>query len=180
MFRPLPAFRPTPLRRKVCAPHSHATIPARSTPRSGRRYRPGRPRRRRRPPARGTIWHLPPRRRSPATACAPVCLRATPTARPSSARSSLNRRRGASGRREGAARITLQNRPRGLASRLEIVGARRLLQCVVQHGGLRGLRALIPHPPVPTSDSREHERRAEEDRAAVVLPPGFESCELLL
>src|SRR6266853_5643582 len=84
--------------------------PAPSRLRSARRYRPGPRRRRRRPPARETIWHLPPRRRSPATACAPVCLRATPTARPSSARSSLNSRRGASGRREGAAASTVPKR----------------------------------------------------------------------
>src|SRR6266545_5807563 len=247
---------------------------------SGRRCRPGPRRRRRRPPAQETIWRLPPRRRAPATACAPVRLGATPTVRPSSARSSLNIRRGASRRgkaaasafskrlelesqriaqrsrsglfqrgliggsrfgapllrsenipalrgiqgletrmrlcfenfkrcvglvvveqyacqpqrggrayliapgvlddplklrarglqvprlkldlgrnqrcerRVSAARKVLQNRPRSLPGRLEIVGARRLLQRVVQHGGLRGLRALIPCPGVPCSDSR--------------------------
>src|SRR6266849_112021 len=281
--------------------------PAPSRLRSARRYRPGPRRRRRRPPARETIWHLPPRRRSPATACAPVCLRATPTARPSSARSSLNSRRAASRRREraaasavskrlelesqriaqgprfgffkrslvggsrfgasllcsenvpalrgiqrletrmrlrfenlqrrvglvvvekhagqpqsgdradlvapgvfddplqlrarglqvsrlkldsgrnqrcerrvGAARKVLQDRPRSLPGRFEIVGARRLLQRLVQHGGLRGLRALIPCPTVPRSDGREHERGSESDRAAVVLPPGFQGGELFL
>src|SRR5258708_40377660 len=84
--------------------------PAPSRLRSARRYRPGPRRRRRRPPAQETIWHLPPRRRSPATACAPVCLRATPTARPSSARSSLNSRRAASGRRERAAASAVSKR----------------------------------------------------------------------
>src|SRR5712671_1074428 len=307
MFRPLPAFRPTPLRRRVCGPHSHATIRARSRLRSGRWYRPGPRRRRRRPPARGTIWHLRHRRRSPATACAPVRLRATPTARPSSVRSSLSSRRAASGRRERAAassvskplelqaqriakgprfgffkrrlvggarfgalllrgenvpalrgiesletrlrlrlenfergvgfvvvekhagqpqsgnradliaprvldgplqlrarslqvsrlkldfgrnqrcerrvraaRKILQDRPRGLASRLEIAGARRLLQRVVQHRGLRGLRTLIPHPAVPGRDGCKHHSRAEENRAAVLLPPGFQGGQLFL
>src|SRR6267378_2283118 len=80
----------------------------------------------------------------------------------------------------GAARKVLQDRPRSLPGRLEIVGARRLLQRVVQHGGLRGLRALIPRPAVPCSDRRAHQRGSENDRAAVILPPGFESCELFL
>src|SRR6266852_4634907 len=274
---------------------------------SGRRYRPGPRRRRRRPPARETIWRLPRRRRSPATTCAPEYLRATPTIRPSSVRPNLNSRRAASRRRgraaasafskrlelesqrvaqrprsglfqrgfiggsrfgapvlrgenvpalrgiEGletrmrlcfenfqccvglvvveqyacqpqcgdrtyliapgvlddplklrarglqvsrlkldfgrnqrcerrvsAARKVLQDRPRSLPGRFEIVGARRLLQRVVQHGGLRALRALIPCPAVPRSDGREHERGSESDRAAVVLPPGFQGGELLL
>src|SRR6266496_1505335 len=281
--------------------------PARPTLQSGRRYRPGPRRRRRRPPAQHTVWRLPPRRRAPATACAPVCSQAIPTARPSSVQPSLSIRRAAprrrgraaasafserlelepqriaqrspSGflqrgliggsrfgtsllrsenvpalrgiqgfearvrlcfenfqrcvglvvveqyacqpqgggrayfiaprvlddplklrarglqvsrlkmdfgrnqrceRRVSAARKVLQNRPRSLPGRLEIVGARRLLQRVVQHGGLRGLRALIPCPGVPCSDSREHERGSENDRAAVVLPPGFQGGKLFL
>src|SRR6266853_15243 len=281
--------------------------PAPSRLRSARRYRPGPRRRRRRPPARETIWHLPPRRRSPATACAPVRLWATPTARPSSVRSTLSSRRAASGRREraaasavskrlelesqriaqsprfglfkgslvggssfgasllcsenvpalrgiqrletrmrlrfenlqrrvglvvvekhagqpqsgdradlvapgvlddplqlrarglqvsrlkldfgrnqrcerrvGAARKILQNRPRRLASRLEIVGPRRLLPRVVQDGGLRGLRTLIPHPTVPGRNGGKHQSRAEENRAPVLLPPGFQGSELFL
>src|SRR6266849_3139809 len=83
-------------------------------------------------------------------------------------------------RRVGATRKVFQNRSRSLPSRLEIIGARRLLQRVVQHGGLRGLRALIPRPAVPGRESGKHQSRAEDDRTAALLPPGFQGGELFL
>src|SRR5436190_15282890 len=83
-------------------------------------------------------------------------------------------------RRVSAVRKVLQNRPRGFPGRLEIARARRLLQRVVQHGGVRGLRALIPCPAVPCSDRRAHERGSENDRTAMLLPPGLQGGELFL
>src|SRR5713101_9768688 len=42
------------------------------------------------------------------------------------------------------------------------------------------LRALIPHPAVPRAESGERQSRAEDDRAAMLLPPGFQLGELFL
>src|SRR5262249_10251159 len=83
-------------------------------------------------------------------------------------------------RRVGAARVVLENRARGLACRLEVVGAGRLLERVVERGGLRRLRALVPGPAVPGRDRGRDEDRGEADSAPMLLPPGLERGELLL